>query len=74
MTLAIDKIDECGHINTTCREHLPKKTKAMLATEGLPERQSASFIKVSDAFKRRLVTVISRLYLLCESSYRHWNF
>ena len=29
MTLAIDKMDGCGHINTACRERLPKKIKAM---------------------------------------------
>ena len=29
MTLAIDKMDGRGHINTARREHLPKKTKVM---------------------------------------------
>ena len=62
ITLAIDKMDGCGLINTACRERLPKKTKVMryyVATEGLPERCSASFIKVSrglrsNTFKRKL--------------------
>ena len=27
MTLAVDKMDGCGHINTAHRESLPKKTK-----------------------------------------------
>ena len=40
MTPAIDKMDGRGLIKTTCRECLP-------ATEGLPERCSASVIKVS---------------------------
>ena len=60
MTLAISKMDGHAHINTSRRERLPKKTKStsVLATKGLPERQSASFIKVSgqmrsDTFKRR---------------------
>ena len=57
MTLAIDKMDGHGHINTVHHERLPKKTK-VLATKGLPERRSATFIKVSgqmrsNAFKRR---------------------
>ena len=54
-------MDGRGHINTAHRERLPKKTKVMwcyVATKGLPEKRSASFIKVSgrmcnDAFKRR---------------------
>ena len=29
MTLAVDKMDGCGHINTACQERLPKKTKVM---------------------------------------------
>ena len=29
MTLAINKMDGHGHINTVCREFLPKKTKVM---------------------------------------------
>ena len=61
MTLAIDKMDERGHINTARHERLPKKTKVMwyyVAAKGLLERWSISFIKVSgrihnDAFKRR---------------------
>ena len=61
MTLAVNKMDGHGHINTACHERLPKKTKVTRnyeATKGLPERQSASFIKVSkqmrtDTFKRR---------------------
>ena len=28
-TLAVDKMDECGHINTARHECLPKKTKVM---------------------------------------------
>ena len=27
MTLTIDKMDGCGHINTACHERLPKKTE-----------------------------------------------
>ena len=27
MTLAVDRMDGYGHINTACRERLPKKTK-----------------------------------------------
>ena len=46
MTLAIDRMDGRGHINTAHRERLSKKTK-VLAIKGLLERQSASFIKVS---------------------------
>ena len=55
------KMDGRGHFNTARRERLPKKTKMTQyqLQKGLPERQSASFIKVSgqmlsDAFKRRL--------------------
>ena len=29
MIVAINKMDGCGHINSACREHLPKKTKVM---------------------------------------------
>ena len=29
MTLAINKMDGCGHINTVRRECLPEKTKVM---------------------------------------------
>ena len=29
MTLAVDRMDGCGHINTAGRERLPKKTKVM---------------------------------------------
>ena len=29
ITLAVDKMDGCGHINTACHECLPKKTKVM---------------------------------------------
>ena len=54
-------MDGRGHFNTVRRERLPKKTKMaqVLATKELPERRSASFIKVSrrmrnDVFKRRL--------------------
>ena len=53
MTLAIDKMDGCGHINIAHHERLPNKTKvtqyhcAVLTTKELPERWSASFIKVS---------------------------
>ena len=62
MTFATDKMDGRGLINTARCVCLPKKTKVMqqlLATEGLPERQSASVIKVSgrmrsSMFKRRL--------------------
>ena len=62
MAFSIDKMDGRGHFNTAHRERLPKKTKVMwyvLATKGLPKRQSPSFIKVSgqmhnNAFKRRL--------------------
>ena len=62
MALAVDKMDGHSHFNIARSECLPKKTKVMqsvLATKGLPERQSASFIKVSgrmrnDTFKRRL--------------------
>ena len=32
MTLAVDKIEGRGHINTACHERLPKKTK-VLATK-----------------------------------------
>ena len=63
MTLAIDKVDGYGLINTAHYEHLPKSTKIMwyyVATEGLPKRWSASVIKVNGqihnhAFKRRLL-------------------
>ena len=63
MILAIDKMDGRDHINTARRKRLPKKTKLTryyIATKGLPERQSASFIQVSgrmrsDTFKRRPV-------------------
>ena len=57
MTLAIDKMNGHGHINTAHHEWLPKKYgDTVLATKGLPERRSASFIKVrgwrcSDAIK-----------------------
>ena len=62
LLLAIDKMDKHGVINTAHHERLPKKTEVMwyyLATEGLPERWSASVIKMNeqmhnDAFKRRL--------------------
>ena len=62
MTLAIDKMDRRGLSNTAHRGHLPKKTKVTqyyVATEGLPERWSASVKKMSgrmdsNAFKRRL--------------------
>ena len=51
MTFAVNKIDGRGHIKTSHRERLPKKTKTMryslLTAKGLPERRSASFIKVS---------------------------
>ena len=29
MTLAIDKMDGHGHINTACPEYMPKKTKVL---------------------------------------------
>ena len=48
--VSIDKMNGCGHINSTCLEHLPKKTKVTryyVATKELLERQNASFIKVS---------------------------
>ena len=47
MTLAIDKMDGCGLINAACHEFLPKEDwgDVVLATEGLYERQSTSFIK-----------------------------
>ena len=60
MAIAIDKMDGHGHFNTARSERLPKKTKVTrLAAKRLPERRSASFIKVSgqmrnDTFKRRL--------------------
>ena len=47
MTLAIDKMDGCGLINTAHHEHLPTKTKVTwyyVATEGLPKRWSTSVI------------------------------
>ena len=44
--LIVNKMEGCGHINTACHVHLPKKTK-VLATKGLLERQSMLFIKVS---------------------------
>ena len=55
-------MDGRDHFNTARHESLPKKTKVTwyyVATKGLPERRSTSFIKVSgqmhnDAFKRRL--------------------
>ena len=62
MTLTVDKMDGCGHINTACHERLPKKIKVtwymVLAMKRLPKRWSASFIKVSgrmhsDTFKKR---------------------
>ena len=58
MTLAINKMDRSGFINTACHERLPKETK-VLATEGQPKSWSTSVKKVcgrmcSDAFKRRL--------------------
>ena len=49
MTLAVDKMDGHGHINTARRERLPKKTKVTqyyVATKGRSERHSTSFLKV----------------------------
>ena len=58
ITLEVDRMDGSGHINTARRECLRKKTKVTryyLATKGLPERRSTSFIKVSGshAFTKR---------------------
>ena len=61
ITLAVNRMDGRGHINTERREHLSKKAKMMqyyIATKELPERRSALFIKVSErmrstTFKRR---------------------
>ena len=46
MTLAVDGMNGCGHINTAHRERL-LKNDTVLATKGLPERRSTSFLKVS---------------------------
>ena len=62
MTLAVDKMDGHGLINSTHYKHLPKKTKVKwyyIATKGLPKRWSTLVIKVSglmqsNTFKRRL--------------------
>ena len=59
MILVIERMDGRGHINTTRREPVKENYgDAILATKGLPEKRSASFIKVSGrmrstAFKRR---------------------
>ena len=61
MTHAINRMDGRGRINTAHRKCLSKKTKVMryyVVTKGLLERQSASFIKVSErmhstVFKRK---------------------
>ena len=58
MTLYIDQMYGHGHINIAHRERLPKKTNSIIATKGLPERRSTSFIKVngqmrSGTFKRK---------------------
>ena len=50
LTLVVDKMDGNGLINTVHCEHLPKKTKVtqyILATGGLPKRQSTLVIKMS---------------------------
>ena len=57
MTLAINKMDRHGDINRMPAKE--NKGDAILVTKGLPERQSISFIKVSEqmhsnVFKRRL--------------------
>ena len=51
MTLAVDRMDGRGHINTARHERLSTKTKVtwyVLVTKELPERQSSSLIKVSE--------------------------
>ena len=61
MTLVTDKMDGHDDFNIARHECLPKKTKMTryyVATKGLLERQSVSFIKVSgqmhsDKFKRK---------------------
>ena len=45
MTLSINKMYGCVHINTVHHEWVLKKT--ILTTEGLTERRNNSFIKVS---------------------------
>ena len=73
-------MDGRGHINTAHHERLPKKTKVtdvVLATKGLLERRSSSFIKVSGRMRsdtlKRIVScgqTLSRRVLLIRDDKR----
>ena len=48
MTLAVNKVDGHGHINTACHERMPKKTNLMQYSYKRTNRKTERFIYKSE--------------------------